>query len=553
MKKTIAKTNLKLLKPTKYLGLLVLVSLLSCQATGNPTTPVKPGATSNPTTPAKPGATSNPATSAKPGATSNPTTSAKPGDTSNPVSLPQPTPFPSSPASPASSTSPVSSASPATTKDTTPPNVSFTSPVNAEIGIAVNSKIVTTFSEVMDPATVNTGTFTVTGPGGAAVGIVTYVATTATFTPTGNLLANTTYTAMISAGVKDLAGNALAANTSWTFTTGTGADTTPPTVTATKPLNLASSVIVNGQVLTTFSEPMDPVTLSPASYMITAPGPTPIAGTVSYAGNVATFTPTVDLPRNTTFTGTITTAAKDLAGNALAVTKTWTFTSALGPAPVNMLTAKDFVILGQSGISCVPICAITGDMGVSPIDLTAITGFSTIMDASTTFATSAQVTGRIYAADLTLPTPTKMTTAISDMITAYADAAGRSLPDFINLGAGEIGGETLVPGLYKWGTGVAISNDVTLSGGPNDVWIFEISGNIAQAAGKKVILTGGALPKNIFWQLTGALNMDAGSHMEGIVLAKTAINVGNGASIDGRLLAQTAIALDANRVTQPAP
>ena len=225
---------------------------------------------------------------------------------------------------------------------------------------------------------------------------------------------------------------------------------------------------------------------------------------------------------------------------------------ATGLAPVNLGTAGNFVILSKSGISTVPSSVLTGDIGVSPIAHTAITGFSETMDLSNKFSTSAQVVGKIYAADYTAPTPTYMTTAVSDMEIAYTDAAGRTLPGFTELGAGEIGGLTLVPGLYKWGTDVSISTDVTLSGGPNDVWIFQIAGNLNEAAGKKVTLIGGALPQNVFWQSAGAVAIGTTAHFEGIVLSKTMIAMNTGASVSGRLLAQTAVTLDQSTVTQPA-
>ena len=220
--------------------------------------------------------------------------------------------------------------------------------------------------------------------------------------------------------------------------------------------------------------------------------------------------------------------------------------------PVNLGTAGNFVILAKSGISTVPTSAVTGDIGVSPIDSTAITGFSLNLSASSPFATSAQVTGKVFAPDYADPTPANLTTAIGDMQTAYTDAAGRSIPDFTELGAGQIGGLTLVPGLYKWGTDVLISSDVTLSGGPNDVWIFQIAGKITQANGTKIHLTGGALAANIFWQAFGFVSLGTTAHFEGIIMAQTSISVGTGASINGRLLAQTAVTLEANTVTVPA-
>jgi Ice-binding-like len=220
--------------------------------------------------------------------------------------------------------------------------------------------------------------------------------------------------------------------------------------------------------------------------------------------------------------------------------------------PVNLGTAGNFVILAKSGISTVPTSAVTGDIGVSPIDSTAITGFSLNLPAGSPFATSAQVTGKVYAPGYAAPTPANLTTAIGDMQTAYTDAAGRTIPDFTELGAGQIGGLTLVPGLYKWGTDVLISSDVSLSGGPNDVWIFQIAGKITQANGTKIHLTGGAQAANVFWQAFGDVSLGTTAHFEGIIMAQTSISVGTGASINGRLLAQTAVTLEANTVTVPA-
>jgi len=220
-------------------------------------------------------------------------------------------------------------------------------------------------------------------------------------------------------------------------------------------------------------------------------------------------------------------------------------------SPVNLRTAGNFVILAKSGISTVPTSAVTGDLGVSPIDSTAITGFSLIHAAGSSFSTAAQITGKAYAPDYAAPTPVNLTAAISDMETAYTDAAGRTTPDFTELGAGQIGGLTLVPGLYKWGTDVLISTDVTLNGSPTDVWIFQIAGKIIQANNTRVILKGGAMAKNIFWQSFGVVSIGSTAHSEGIIMANTSITLGTGASVNGRLLAQTAVTLNGNAVSVP--
>jgi hypothetical protein len=144
-------------------------------------------------------------------------------------------------------------------------------------------------------------------------------------------------------------------------------------------------------------------------------------------------------------------------------------------------------------VDSVPASAVTGNVGVSPIDSTAVTGFSLALDASLLFATSSQITGQVRAPDYAAPTPAYLTTAVSSMETAYTDAAGRVLPDFTELGAGEIGGLTLAPGLYKWGTGVSIATDLVLDGGLDDVWIFQIAGDLTQANGTQVTLSGGGV------------------------------------------------------------
>ncbi len=216
-----------------------------------------------------------------------------------------------------------------------------------------------------------------------------------------------------------------------------------------------------------------------------------------------------------------------------------------GPAAVALGTAGDFVILTKSGITDVPTSKVTGDVGTSPI-----TGAADLL-------TCTEVTGIIYSVNAAGPNPCRvvypaeLTTAVLDMETAYTNAAGRPTPDFTELGRGNIGGMTLVPGLYKWGTSVAIPTAVTLSGGPNDVWIFQIAGNLIVSNGIAVHLSGGALAKNVFWQVAGLATLGTTSHVEGILLSKTLIAMQTGASINGRLLSQTAVTLQMNKVTKP--
>jgi hypothetical protein len=214
--------------------------------------------------------------------------------------------------------------------------------------------------------------------------------------------------------------------------------------------------------------------------------------------------------------------------------------------------AGNYVILAKSGISTTGVTAVTGDLGLSPAAAGSITGFGLVADSTNVFSTSAQVTGNVYASNYAVPTPGNLTTAVNNMLTAYTDAAGRA-PDYSELGAGNIGGMTLPPATYKWNTGVTIPMDVTLNGGPNDVWIFQVAQGITQASAAQVILTGGALAKNVFWQSAGVVALGTTAHMEGVILAQTAITLNTGASANSRLLAQTAVTLNSNAVTQPAP
>lgn len=223
---------------------------------------------------------------------------------------------------------------------------------------------------------------------------------------------------------------------------------------------------------------------------------------------------------------------------------------AAGHATVNLGSAGNFVILSKAGISTTGATAITGVIGVSPIVATAITGFGLTMDASNVFSLSSRVTGKVYAADYTAPTPANMTTAVGDMQTAYTDAMGRA-STVTELGAGNIGGLTLVPGVYKWGTGLSIPTDVTLSGGANDVWIFQIAQNLNLSPAVKIILSGGAQASNIFWVVAGQTTIGTTAVFNGNILDQTAIVLNTGATLNGRALAQTAVTLDSSIVNFP--
>jgi hypothetical protein len=225
-----------------------------------------------------------------------------------------------------------------------------------------------------------------------------------------------------------------------------------------------------------------------------------------------------------------------------------TATFAASPATVKLGSAGNFAVLSKAGISTTGVTAITGNIGVSPIAATAITGFGLTLDRLGQFSTSPKVIGKVYAASYKVPTPSMLTTAILDMQTAYNDAAGRKNPTATELGTGNIGGKTIKAGLYKWSSNVTIPTNVTLSGSKNDVWIFQIVGTLDISSGKNIILSGGALAQNVFWQVAGKTSIGTYSTFNGNILDKTAIVLKTGAKLNGKVLAQTAITLDANTI-----
>ena len=325
------------------------------------------------------------------------------------------------------------------------------------------------------------------------------------------------------------------------------------TVTVTKALITDKAITaysIAGQVSSTITGTAIAVTV-PNGTNVTA-----LVATFSTTGESVTVGATTQISGVTPndFTNPVVYTVHDANASTATYTVNVTVSTAVGPAPVDLGTAGNFVILAKSGISTTGTTAVTGDLGVSPAAATYITGFGLIMDASNVFSTSSLVTGNIYAADYTPPTPSNLTTAVSDMETAFTDAAGRSLPDYTELYAGDISGQILVPGLYKWGTGVLITSvGVTLSGGANDVWIFQIAQNLTVSNSAIITLSGGAQAKNIFWQVSGQATLGTAADFKGIILSQTLISLNTGAKVSGRLLAQTAVTLNAATVTQPAP
>ncbi|MGC2832129.1 MAG: Ig-like domain-containing protein [Candidatus Acidiferrum sp.] len=290
------------------------------------------------------------------------------------------------------------------------PTVISTVPAGGATVVAVNTPVSATFSEPMNPLTLTNATFTLTGPGATAVaGAVTYSGSTATFTPTTVLANSTLFTATITTGAKDPAGAALAANFVWTFTTAP-----PPTVVSTVPANLATAVAVNTIISATFSEAMNSATINRTTFLVTGPGATPVAGTVSYAGSTATFTPTLALANSTLYTATITTGAKDPTGAPLAANHVWTFTTAPPPTVVSTVPVD--------GATAVPVntlvsATFSGPMNPATITTTTFTvtgpGATPVVGAVTYSGNTATFTPTVILANSTLFTAT-ITTGAKD-------------------------------------------------------------------------------------------------------------------------------------------
>jgi hypothetical protein len=422
------------------------------------------------------------------------------------------------------------------TPDTTRPLVSATVPAAAATAVAINQTVNAAFSKAMDPLTISTANFTLKQGATAVAGTVSYAGVTATFIPASPLAPLTPYTATITTGARDLAGNALVTDFSWSFTTGLTPDTTPPTVSSTVPAAAATLVAINQTINATFSEAMDPLTVNTASLTVTGPGGT-ITGTVGYdvVSKIATLTPTSNLAPNTLYTATVSTGARDVAGNALAANFVWSFTTAAtattpaGQAPVVLGAATTFTVLAGSTVTNTGATTVNGDLGLSPG--TAVTGFPPGI-----------VNGTIYAG---APAAAQAQLALT---AAYNDAAGRTVGAIPV--AGNLGGQTLTPGLYKSTSSLEISSgDLTLDarGDANAVFIFQMGSTLTMTSARQVILSGGAKAANVFWQVGSSATLGTGSVFKGTILALASITVTTGATVQGRLLARTAaVTLDSN-------
>ncbi len=452
-----------------------------------------------------------------------------------------------------------------TLADVTAPTVMSTVPANAATGVAFNTKVSATFSEAMDPSTITATTFTLKQGATAITGLVTYVGTTATFSPAANLLPNLVYTGTITTGAKDLAGNSLASDFVWSFTTGAAADIIKPTVISTDPLNAATGVQLDKKIAANFSEAMDPLSISTVTFTVKN-GAVVVAGTVTYSGIKATFSPVANLTANTTYTATITTGVKDLAGNTLATNYVWSFTT---QAPVVMATSLGSAALygafgGSAGITNQGLNTMINNGGIGTTGAsTLITGFHDGMTGDIYTETPLNVgnaTGGIYTAPPMPGNGTSFLTAtkgLSDATIAYNSISPASKPGGTDPGAGELGGLTLAPGTYKSASGTfKITNgNLTLDakGDPNAVWVFQTAAGLTvgvagPAGARSVTMINGALPKNVFWYVGSAatINGAGGGVMVGTIIASAGVTFSTAGNAVQTVLNGRALSLNAS-------
>ncbi len=484
--------------------------------------------------------------------------------------------------------------------DTTKPRVTVTVPVDGATMVVTNGKITATFTEDMVPSTINGTTFTVYNDslGASVVGTVMYaaVARTATFTPTAPLPDTSMFTATIKKEATDLAGNQLAGNQValpaasdyvWTFSTGSATDTDPPTVTLNNPAEAEGGVCINKTVSATFSEPMDPATITTSTFTlaVTAGGAS-VPGVVAYdpLTDIATFNPTGNLADGTQYTATITTGVKDLAGNALVTANVTMFTtgSSTCTSPVALGAVAPFGGFGggagmtNMGTSTI----INGDIGTTGVSTT-MTGFhdSTGDGYTETGSNAGLVNGRIYTAPPppvifgpggpfggTAATFAIATAAASDALIAFNSISPGSLPGGAST-ALELGGTTVYPGIYTAAGGafqVKVSDLVLdAQGDPNAVWVFQAASSltIGPVGGPAVSvnLINGAQAKNVYWYVGTAARIENLCHMVGTILASAGVTISTAGeagitTLDGRAVGLNASVTMVNTVINvPAP
>jgi hypothetical protein len=417
------------------------------------------------------------------------------------------------------------------------PVVITTDPINNAIAVKFDKTISATFNMPMNPTTLNATTFKVNQGTNAVAGAITYTGSTVSFVPTNPLLANRIYTVTITNGAKNSLNTAMVADYTWIFTTDI-----VPTVIATDPINNAIDVALNQTVTADFSTIMDAATINTTTFTLKQ-GTTTIPGTVSYSGTTASFNPTNSLVIGAIYTATITNGAKNVAGTSLVSDYVWNFTTILVPPAaiiVDLGTASVFGAFGgNAGITNQGLNTVINNGSIATTAASSlITGFHDGLNVYTeTPLNVGNVTGDIFAAPPVPGTATSFAIAqqgLADANAAYISISPASKPGGSDPNAGELGGLTLAPGVYKSASGTfKISNgDLTLDaqGDPNATWIFQTAAGLTvgiagPTGAKSIIMKNGALAKNVFWYVGSAatINGAGGGTMVGTIIANSGV------------------------------
>jgi hypothetical protein len=396
-------------------------------------------------------------------------------------------------------------------------------------GVGTDREIAVVFSEPMDPASINSSSFTIAG----MTGTVSYDAANkiGAFKPSPDFAPNTKYNASIGVGAKDMSGTPLAAPYNFSFTTRATSDTSAPYVLAVNLVAGATCVPQNQKISATFDEQMDSLTINPSTFLIVG-----VTATVTYdvVSQTATLTPSANLAANTTYTIMVTAGAKDMGGVPVAPLQQ-TFTTGPcqsgGTQPVALCPGiGNFSVLAGTTVTNTGSTVVSGDVGVCPG--TAVTGFPPGLAG-----------GTIHLADGVA------SLAQATLTAGYIDAAGRSGGTSV---AGDLVGQTLTSGVYTSTSSLANSGDLTLDaqGNPSAVFIFQIASTLTTGSGSHVVLANGAKACNVFWQVGSSATLGTNSVFKGTIMALTSITVTTGVNLEGRALARNgAVTLDTDVIT----
>lgn len=452
--------------------------------------------------------------------------------------------------------------------DTTAPTVIATAHANGATGVPINAKVGATFSEPIGIASLSGANFSFseTVSGKLVAGVPSYSGVNFTFIPLSALTMNTNYTARLkggATGIRDLAGNAMVNDYVWSWTSSATADTTAPTIVLLNPADLATNVAVTSSVNATFDEAMDPLTMSTSNFSVAG-----ITGLVSYnaISKIVTFTPSANLLPGTTYTATIDTGVQDLAGNAMALNKVWSFTTAavvVPPPSVNLGAASGYGIFGgTAGMTNTGNSSVAGNIGTTATSTSSITGFHDTAplpsDAYTDPGSIGTVSGTIFtcttsttgrtAATVNAASCSTATAGLAAASTAYGQLAG--LPSSATV-SGNLGGLTLAPGVYTSQSTLGVSGNLTLDaqGNSGAVWVFQVASALTATSGS-ITLAGGAQAGNVYWQVGSSATL-ANSAMAGTIIAQQGVTF-SGTTLQGRALSLVAsVTLSSSNITAP--